>query len=85
MKQLVQNLKSGKMDLVDVPIPSMSLKEIKVRVHTSLISAGTEGSKVSTARKGYIGKAKDLFTDFREAVGVVTAFIKAIDIAKDLL
>lgn len=33
----------------------------------------------------YIGKAKDLFTDVKGAVGVVTALIKAAEIAKDLL
>jgi polar amino acid transport system substrate-binding protein len=59
MKQLVQNLKSGEMKLIDAPIPALSSKNVLVRVHHSLISAGTEGSKVSTARKGYIGKAKE--------------------------
>ncbi|GAB4335158.1 MAG: bi-domain-containing oxidoreductase [Calditrichia bacterium] len=59
MKQLVQNLKTGKMELADVPIPYLGSKNILVKVQASLISAGTEGMKVNTARKGYIGKAKE--------------------------
>jgi len=59
MKQLVQNLKTGQMQILEVPVPALSPGNVLVRVHHSLISAGTEGSKVSTARKGYIGKAKE--------------------------
>ncbi len=59
MKQLVQNLKSGEMKLLEVPVPAVKPGNILVRVHYSLISAGTEAMKVTTARKGYIGKAKE--------------------------
>jgi len=59
MLQLTQNLKTGEMKLLEVPFPTLNPKNILVRVHYSLISAGTEGSKVTTARKGYLGKAKE--------------------------
>jgi predicted dehydrogenase/threonine dehydrogenase-like Zn-dependent dehydrogenase len=59
MLQLTQNLKSGKMELSDVPVPALSGGRVLVRNHYSVISAGTEGGKVETARKGYIGKAKE--------------------------
>ena len=59
MKQITQNLKSGVMSLLDVPVPSADKGQVLVRNHYSLISAGTEGSKVATARKGYLGKAKE--------------------------
>ena len=59
MKQLTQNLKTGKMDLMDVPFPVLYKGYILIRNHYSLISAGTEGQKVSIAQKGYIGKAKE--------------------------
>ena len=59
MKQLVQNLKNGHMQILEVPFPALVPKNVLVKVHYSLISAGTEGGKVSTARKGYIGKAKE--------------------------
>lgn len=58
MQQLTQNMKSGEMNLLDVPVPALLPGNVLVRVHYSAISAGTEGNKVNNARKGYIGKAK---------------------------
>jgi predicted dehydrogenase/threonine dehydrogenase-like Zn-dependent dehydrogenase len=58
MNQLTQNLKTGKMELLEVPFPVLSNGMILIRNHFSLISAGTEASKVDTARKGYLAKAK---------------------------
>ncbi|MBL7086870.1 MAG: bi-domain-containing oxidoreductase [Candidatus Cloacimonetes bacterium] len=59
MHQLTQNLKTGKMEILEVPFPALNKGQILVRNYYSLISAGTEGMKVVTARKGYIGKAKE--------------------------
>ncbi len=59
MHQLTQNLKTGKMEILEVPFPALNKGQILIRNHYSLISAGTEGMKVLTARKGYIGKAKE--------------------------
>ncbi len=59
MLQLTQNLKSGKMQLIETPFPSMGRGKILVRNHFSLISSGTESYKVATARKSLIGKAKE--------------------------
>ena len=58
MVQLTQNLKSGKMEILDVPIPSVRKGYVLVRNHFSLISAGTEASKVKTARASLLQKAK---------------------------
>jgi len=57
MLQLTQNLKSGKMELTEVPFPALEKGKILVRNHFSLISSGTESYKVETARKSLIGKA----------------------------
>ena len=59
MKQLTQKLKSGRMDVLEVPIPDLKPGMVLVRNFYSLISAGTESSTVKAARKGYIGKAKE--------------------------
>jgi polar amino acid transport system substrate-binding protein len=59
MKQLTQKLKSGEMRVLEVPVPDLRPGMILVRNYYSLISAGTESSTVKTARKGYIGKAKE--------------------------
>lgn len=58
MKQITQELKSGKMEIEEVPFPVMTKGQILVRNYFSVISAGTEGKTVSDARKGYIAKAK---------------------------
>ena len=59
MKQLTHKLKDGQLDVLDVPTPLLSTGQILVRTHFSVISGGTEGSTVSTGRKGYVGKAKE--------------------------
>jgi predicted dehydrogenase/threonine dehydrogenase-like Zn-dependent dehydrogenase len=58
MIQLTQQLKSGKMEILEVPCPALNKGQILVRNFYSLISAGTEGKTVSDARKGYIAKAR---------------------------
>ena len=59
MKQLTQKLKSGKMKVLEVPVPALNKGMVLVRNYYSLISAGTESSTVKAARKGYIGKARE--------------------------
>ena len=59
MHQLTQNLKTGKMEILEVPFPALNKGQILVRNHFSVISAGTEGIKVITTRKGYLRKAKE--------------------------
>jgi polar amino acid transport system substrate-binding protein len=59
MNQLTQKLKNGKMQIVEVPLPCLQHGQILVKNLYSLISAGTETSTLKTARKGYIGKAKE--------------------------
>ncbi len=58
MKQLTQNLKDGKMEILDVPGPALRKGYILVRNSYSVISGGTEGKTVTDARKGYIAKAR---------------------------
>ena len=58
MKNLIQNYKTGKLKIVDVPAPSVRAGSIIVKNCFSLISAGTEWSSVELARKSLLGKAK---------------------------
>jgi predicted dehydrogenase/threonine dehydrogenase-like Zn-dependent dehydrogenase len=57
MQQLTQQLKSGFMEILEVPFPALGKGQILVRNHYSVISSGTEGKTVTDARKGYIAKA----------------------------
>lgn len=59
MHQLTQKLKDGKLQVLEVPLPLPQPGSLLIRNHYSLISAGTEGSTVQTARKSLIGKAKE--------------------------
>src|SRR5437879_12909163 len=57
MKQLWQNISTGKASVVDVPAPRTGAGHILVRVMASLISAGTERSVVEFAEKNLFQKA----------------------------
>ena len=59
MKQLTQKLKTGNMQVLEVPVPHLRSGMVLVRNFYSLVSVGTEGSTVKAARKGYIGKARE--------------------------
>lgn len=52
-----------------MPVPGKG--QILVQNHYSLISAGTEGSTVSTARKGLIGKAKERPQQVKQVIDVL--------------
>ncbi len=58
MKQVVQNLRSGKLELLDVPCPKVSRGHLLIQTRASLVSAGTERSLVEFGRASLIGKAR---------------------------
>ncbi|MBD3377133.1 zinc-binding dehydrogenase, partial [candidate division KSB1 bacterium] len=68
MKQLTQELKSGHMEITEVPFPGLNPGEVLVRTHYSVISAGTEGKTVSDARKGYIAKARSRQKEVKQVI-----------------
>ena len=59
MKQIVQNVRSGRLTVSDVPAPVVRPRHILVRTQASLISAGTERMVTDFAQKSLAGKAKD--------------------------
>jgi predicted dehydrogenase/threonine dehydrogenase-like Zn-dependent dehydrogenase len=58
MKQLLQNLKTGKSVVQDVPVPTPRKGQALVKVEASLVSAGTERMVVEFAEKSLVGKAR---------------------------
>lgn len=58
MKQVIQNFKTGKLYVDEVPLPSISRGMVLVENKFSLISAGTERSTVKVAKASLLGKAK---------------------------
>jgi predicted dehydrogenase/threonine dehydrogenase-like Zn-dependent dehydrogenase len=58
MKQIVQNPRSGRLELVEVPVPAVGRGEVLVRNRFSVVSPGTEKMAMEFARKSLIGKAR---------------------------
>jgi polar amino acid transport system substrate-binding protein len=58
MKQVTQRLRDGRVEVLSVPRPTLSPGTVLVDVRASLLSAGTERTKVQTAKKSLIGKAR---------------------------
>ncbi len=58
MKQVIQNMRTGRLSLGDVPAPQLRADHLLVQTTVSLISAGTERMLVDFANKTLIGKAR---------------------------
>ncbi len=58
MKQLIQRLSSGKLEVLDVPEPRVAPGGILVRTRASLVSAGTERTIASFGQASLIEKAR---------------------------
>ncbi len=58
MKQIVQNPKTGRLEMVEVPAPAPAPGQVIVRNHFSVVSPGTEKMAMDFARKSLLGKAR---------------------------
>lgn len=58
MKQLLQNMKTGKTTIEEIPVPNPRPGQALVCVAASLVSAGTERMLVEFAEKSLVGKAR---------------------------
>lgn len=85
MKQIIQNYRSEKMEVADVPIPMCSSNKLLVNNIASLISIDTERSIIDLGKKSLLGKAKarpDLvkrFMDKAKKEGFVKTFKEALE------
>jgi predicted dehydrogenase/threonine dehydrogenase-like Zn-dependent dehydrogenase len=71
MQQLTQKLGSGEMKVQEVPLPQLNNSSILVKNYYSLISAGTEGTTVNSARKSLLGKAKERPQQVKQVIDVL--------------
>jgi len=58
MKQVLQNLKDGATELVDVPVPRAGRGQLLIRTTRTLVSAGTERMLVDFGKANWIDKAR---------------------------
>lgn len=68
MRQLVQDLRSGRVETIEVPDPPSGPNEVLVRTTWSLISPGTEQAVSTTASKSLLGKARDRPDQARQVI-----------------
>ncbi len=57
MKQILQNRRTGEIEVADVPAPALQPGRVLVRAAASLISAGTERAAVGQNQRGLLGRA----------------------------
>ena len=85
MKQIVQSYRTGVLRLVEVPVPALEHGQVLVQTEFSAISLGTEGKKVTTARRSLLGKARSRPDLVRQVIhaaqkeGIATTYRKVID------
>ncbi|MBC7327419.1 bi-domain-containing oxidoreductase [bacterium] len=85
MRQVLQDIKTGEIRIVDVPAPLLKKGGILVQNAFSVISAGTERASVSLGQKSLLGKAKErpemvkkvLDTLAKEGLGTTLSRIRA--------
>src|SRR5687768_11301882 len=59
MKQVLQNRKSGRVAVGEVPVPVVQSGRVLVRTVASLISAGTERASIESGRKSLMQEARE--------------------------
>ena len=80
MKQILQNFKTGKLELTEVPVPAIKPGFVLVKNHYSLISPGTEKAAIELAKKSIFEKAKSRPDQVKEVInkirtdGIITTF-----------
>ena len=58
LKEVTQRLRDGRISVIDVPLPTVLPHGVLIDVRASLLSTGTERSKVEAGRKSLVGKAR---------------------------
>jgi predicted dehydrogenase/threonine dehydrogenase-like Zn-dependent dehydrogenase len=58
MKQVTHTLKDGRIEVAEVPVPTLTDKFVLIRTTASVISAGTEKTKIDMGRKSLLQKAR---------------------------
>lgn len=87
LKQLLQDMKSGLVTVVDCPAPNIQKGTLKISTNVSLISAGTERMLADFANASYVEKARQQPEKVQMILDKVAAdgFSTAIDAVKSKL
>lgn len=58
MKQILQSLKTGATEILEVPVPSVGSGQVLISTSQTLVSTGTERMLVEFGKAGWVGKAR---------------------------
>ena len=58
MKQIIQSLKTGEIEVADIPAPACKAGHLLIATSKTLVSAGTEKMLMDFGKAGWLGKAK---------------------------
>ncbi len=58
MRQILQNLKTGEVEIADIPIPFVKTGHLLIRTTKSLISLGPERMLVDFVKAGFLHRRK---------------------------
>lgn len=73
MRQILQNLKSGETELVDIPSPKNLPGNLLIESQISLISAGTEKMLLNFGKANYLSKMKQQPDKVKEVVSKISS------------
>ncbi|MHC4075035.1 MAG: bi-domain-containing oxidoreductase [Planctomycetota bacterium] len=68
MKQVLQNLRTGELEVADIPAPTARPGCLLIQTRLSLISAGTERMLTSFAKSSLLGKARQQPDKVKQAI-----------------
>ena len=68
MRQVIQSLKTGAIEVADVPCPKVTKGKVLIRTSCSLVSAGTERMLVEFGKAGWIEKARQQPDKVRQVI-----------------
>jgi predicted dehydrogenase/threonine dehydrogenase-like Zn-dependent dehydrogenase len=68
MEQILQDLKTGKVDLINSPVPQVKANHLLIQTSVSLLSSGTERMLLNFGKAGIIGKIRQQPDKVKEVI-----------------
>jgi NADPH:quinone reductase-like Zn-dependent oxidoreductase len=73
MRQILQHLKTGELEVADIPAPQPGFGEVLIQSHATLISPGTERMLVEFSRANLLSKARQKPEKVRQVLDKIKA------------
>jgi len=87
MKQILQNLQNGNIEIADIPCPALKSEHLLINTTWSLISAGTEKMLLEFGKAGWINKARQQPDTVRQVLNKIKTdgFFPTLDAVRSKL